>query len=467
MGVKLTMLTNVDHSEFILTTISNAVKTSSDQITPDTVVKILCKDGQVVTTDRSLVLSFSPFLRSVICSAPSSAIVISLPDASSTGVQGVLNMISKRWENEEINILTKEQVEVLRTFEIPVGDLEKVQTVEFSVNEAFTDTSLAKESKTTNSSPKCSECGMDFGEVSEDTKDEVSIHIGEIHSEVELLTEFSKLFPGGSNKCGGCDLEVNGEYVQKEHIMLEHPWPMLKATVEEIIGNVDLGENTSVVDDDIINEKQVAEKVPLQQVEESMFKVKHTNVNNQFADAEHSKAKGGVRGRKRKSGLESSKAAVFSLYVPQRKSAKKASLHITKSFEGKKKYKQQDIGMFVKKVKGTEPKFTESALKDSRLNDTDHLIEDIDKLLQDSDEDYFGDDINYDASSFGEISACEVASADDIEGIQDHLEFSDSDDGKEDLDDLNYSIKVENMSWTDDLPEIQQGIEFSDSEEDD
>ena len=66
----------------------------------------------------------------------------------------------------------------------------------------------------------------------------------------------------------------------------------------------------------------------------------------------------------------------------------------------------------------------------------------------------------------------------EIEGIQDYIEFSDSDseDKNEDIlteDMLNYSIKVENKSLTEndkvdkDLVEIQNGIMYSDSEDED
>jgi len=468
------MLTNVDHAQFILTTITNAVKTSLDETTPETVIQFVCENGEVVTTDRSLVLSFSPFLRSIICSTPSSAQVISLPDASSRGVQGVLNMIGQSWM-EDIFVLNKDQLEVLRILEIPVGDLENVQIVEFSMddvhiqNSTIDESDLAEESENnhplTSLAPKCPDCGMDFGD--EDTKEELLIHIGEIHSEVELLAEFIKVFPGGSNKCGECGLEVNGEYVQKEHIMLQHPWPMLKATVEEIspgpdilgnlIENGDLRKIPNQQADKSDDVKQAEAKVSVY-VQQTMLKVEHNNANSTNPDVVNNKVKGRKRGRKRKFELDSSESPVFSPYVPQRKSAKKASFNITKSYEGEKKYKQQNIGLFVKR---TEPKIIDSDCIDSEISESSDFVEDIDKLLQDSDEeDYFGEDINYDASSVDDI-----ASVNEIGDIQDHLEFSDSDE-EEDQDKLTDPLTDEE-EVEDDLPDIQDGIEFSDSDEDD
>eukprot|EP00092_Neocalanus_flemingeri_P017347 GFUD01018762.1.p1 GENE.GFUD01018762.1~~GFUD01018762.1.p1 ORF type:complete len:485 (+),score=126.29 GFUD01018762.1:18-1472(+) len=484
------MLTNIDHAEFIHSTITNSVNTSRNDTTPDTVVQFVCEDGQVVTTNRSLVICFSPFLRSVICSTPNSSQVISLPDASSTGVQGVLNMISQKWM-EEIYVLTNEEFEVLSSLEIPVGNLEKVQifsTSDLQIQNFSSDEILAAEFEEINpnkrSSPVCPQCGMNFGEISEDTKEEIYIHMGEIHSEEELLAECYKVFPDGSNKCEVCNLEVNSDYVKKEHIMLTHPWPMLKATVDELISDsAVIGMQIDGVDleeqyDDINNEKEEEVKVPLQQMQQTLFKIEHNNSNSKPLDTENNKAKRGKkREMKRKSEPEASESPLYFPYVPQRKSAKKASLSITKSFEGED---QHDLGRLVKTGKLEEPKFIEAELKHSETNKMTDLLEDIEELLQDSDqEDGFGEDINYETSSVDEIGSedeifpfDEVFPVKEIEGIQDCIEFSDS-DGEEDEGELNNTIKFENKTLTnndevdDDIPEIQESIEFSDSEEDD
>ena len=56
-----------------------------------------------------------------------------------------------------------------------------------------------------------------YGALEDDAKDELSIHIGEIHSEPELMAEFCRTFPSDSNECVECGVKVGGEYVQKEH----------------------------------------------------------------------------------------------------------------------------------------------------------------------------------------------------------------------------------------------------------
>jgi len=192
------------------------------------------------------------------------------------------------------------------------------------------------------------------------------------------------------------------------------------------------------------------------------------NANSKPSDIDNNKAKKSKRGRKRKCELEtaeSPKSPLVFPYVPERKSAKKASLYITKALQGEKRYKQQDIGMFVRKVDKNRENKEEIELNGSKLNDTTELMDDIDKLLKDSDDD---DDEE-------ETLGLEISYANsEIEGIQDYIEFSDSDSEDMNDDALNYSIKVENKSLKEepdkadkDLLEIQNGIMYSDSEEED
>jgi len=167
------------------------------------------------------------------------------------------------------------------------------------------------------------------------------------------------------------------------------------------------------------------------------------------------------RGRKRKNELTDSEyldsPLQFPLYVPQRKSAKKASISISKSFEGFKKYKQQDIGIFVQRDR--KSKESDGGIKFETTVDTRELMDDIDMLLKDTDDEdeKLGLDITYDNnSSF------------DIIDIQENIEFSDS-DGEEGNVLAVYSMKVQGGSEIDDegkdLLEIQHGIAFSDSDE--
>jgi len=424
------MLRNASHENTIFNTIFDAVKTPPEETTPDTVVQLICKDGEIVTTDRVLLMYLSPVLRSIMSSITSSGAVISLPDDDSAGLKSVLKMLSQRWSGE-FTMLTEEQMDVVTILGIPVGQVEKVRVMEFDMNDIEADNTSSQEEFNI----KCPVCNLDCGIASDDAKNELYIHIGEIHSEPELLAEYRKAFPNNCNSCQFCGEKVHGDYVQKEHILLQHPWPTLSAMVGEAFEKG--AEGGHAVDGG--DSKQ------------------HYDDNNQDSKSRIYTKPKSKRGRKRKN--ESSDTPVqFPLFVPQRKSAKRASVSISKSFEGQKKYKQQDIGMFVKKVETTREGDAETTdddnnqLNKSQVNNTLELMENVEKLLKDSDEEEekLGLDITYDNTS-------------DIVEIQDNIEFSDSDsDSGEDIRKADYSIKVENDS---DLLEIQQGIVFSDSDD--
>ena len=87
--------------------------------------------------------------------------------------------------------------------------------------------------------PKCLHCETNFEDRSTDSIEEMRFHVAEAHLESDLLLENLRLFQN-SNKCGECKENIEGEYVQKEHIILKHPWEMLTSTVNAIISNVNL-----------------------------------------------------------------------------------------------------------------------------------------------------------------------------------------------------------------------------------
>ena len=83
--------------------------------------------------------------------------------------------------------------------------------------------------------PACEEPGFQchLCDSMSSTKDELRIHIGEVHLEEQLESELLKIFPRGcKDKCAECGQRVEAEYVKKEHILTEHPWTGLIELVE-------------------------------------------------------------------------------------------------------------------------------------------------------------------------------------------------------------------------------------------
>merc|ERR1712129_613667 len=153
-------------------------------------------------------------------------------------------------------------------------DEEELNDTDARVNEDISDfeddekeTSFETTSKETNtqSNPgsdtmNCSQCDSSF-----DCKDDLKIHLGEVHMEDELLRMLGKIFPEGSDKCADCGHEIDSEYVKQEHIMLEHAWPTLVANVEEIEG---AGKGKNAEESDIEEEKVEGNKAEENDMEE-------------------------------------------------------------------------------------------------------------------------------------------------------------------------------------------------------
>merc|ERR1719222_479312 len=85
------------------------------------------------------------------------------------------------------------------------------------------------------------------------SKDDLRIHIGEVHLDKELEVQLMKIFPtGAKDKCGQCGQTVETEYVKKEHILVEHPWK----TLIELVSNKNKKKNVEAAQLEDYNEKE-------------------------------------------------------------------------------------------------------------------------------------------------------------------------------------------------------------------
>jgi len=234
--------------------------TESLKVPPD--LSFICDDGKMVHTHKTLMVTVSPFLRSIFASldpvATSYSRVLSMPGASSSALEQVVQMISKPWTQEVLS-LNLEKITIITALGIPVSQALEESTKNSEVTEAakefedvgssllieitsnITDSSenfIGKDPQLHNNGnkePKCTHCDVRFRDFSLETVEEITIHLGEAHFEMDLQVEQLRRFPRGLNKCEECDLEITSDYVQREHILLKHPWPLLKMTLEEIV----------------------------------------------------------------------------------------------------------------------------------------------------------------------------------------------------------------------------------------
>ena len=152
--------------------------------------------------------------------------------------------------------------------------------------------------------PKCSLCDFMFL-----SKEELRIHIGEVHLDKELEAQLVKIFPAGcEDKCDQCGQIVETEYVKKEHILVEHPWTALveqashkKKSDETLLE--DYNEDEVFFEDESSDEEEMTEKVNIEKKSESgtgrkkwydgtVYKCNHCNRGHA--------SRGGVKGHVKK-----------------------------------------------------------------------------------------------------------------------------------------------------------------------
>jgi len=249
--------------KIISTELSEALK-----VPPD--LSFICENNTMVHTHRILLATFSPFLRSLFASIEpvrsSSSQVVSLPDISSALFEDVLLMITKAWGQQTISLSSK-HVGLLRALGIPalsstVKDVQSLaeslspsphfegesgpKDLGFTPKDHINDLSLddekdlSKHDGDQSVEPRCIHCDTVFRDRTQESLEDILVHLGEVHFEVDLDTEHRRLFPHSSNICEECSCVINGDYVQKEHILLTHPWPVLKSTAEEILSIAEL-----------------------------------------------------------------------------------------------------------------------------------------------------------------------------------------------------------------------------------
>eukprot|EP00092_Neocalanus_flemingeri_P022107 GFUD01023981.1.p1 GENE.GFUD01023981.1~~GFUD01023981.1.p1 ORF type:complete len:315 (+),score=59.92 GFUD01023981.1:54-998(+) len=274
------MLLHYENLKNLFEAISNDLA-ESVKSPPD--LSFMCEGGKMVHTHRSLLATFSPFLRSILASLASvqssSSAVLLLPDASGAALEKVIQMITKPWA-QEVFSLNSDEVEIIEILGIPVemtkimsssNDTETEELIQedvisnYNASETVTDENggyrLKSSGKKTSKpapnrpfaegspvtdqdcnfesmEPKCIHCDTMFRDTTPESIEEITIHLGEIHYESDLQVEQLKLFPLGEGNCGECAAEVIGDYLQKEHTLLEHPWQLLKEATAEIVANV-------------------------------------------------------------------------------------------------------------------------------------------------------------------------------------------------------------------------------------
>ena len=87
-------------------------------------VTLVCSDGKRLEAPSKLLSFLSPLLRSIMSNDSSQLIL--LPDFSTHAVSGVVNLLKKRKEKEEVIKLTRQQIDLLSCLGVHLTNLEEV-----------------------------------------------------------------------------------------------------------------------------------------------------------------------------------------------------------------------------------------------------------------------------------------------------------------------------------------------------
>ena len=207
----------------------------------------------MVRTHSSLVAMLSRVVSSLLSSLPPTTTdaitTISLPGVSKEAVETVLGLFREDWGQEVV--LGREEVAVVRILQLdlPCTHLAPLKVKEEKIEED--DHEEARDGddeehenasdieETDTAKFQCPKCSTTFEDVSQECQEDMRIHLGEAHidfMEDEMSHMLDQVFPDETSKCEKCGKMFMVEYQKTEHLMIEHPWPMLIDFVEQIVG---------------------------------------------------------------------------------------------------------------------------------------------------------------------------------------------------------------------------------------
>jgi len=260
------MLRFEDHTRNILALIKEDINALAANDTPDMIV--ICKDDEIVQTQKSLLCMFSSTLRTMLGSVLNmETFMVFMPDFKKATVQKVIRMLKFEWKEEEF--WDSEVVQLLQGLNVNVGHFQVRKKGENTIlaakgtsplNQAVLNVSnshqVIKQDESTpilntlKPSPnnrkkfekrdvKCPSCPRVFTGTQGRLKDMLRCHLGSIHFQDEILGEVKKYF-GNSVKCRVCNKVFQNATTKKKHLTFNHT-----KLVDEILSIV-----TNAVDDD-------------------------------------------------------------------------------------------------------------------------------------------------------------------------------------------------------------------------
>jgi len=380
--------------------------------------------------------------------------VVSLPDVLSSVLEQALHLLISRWDVVTMN---DDLENALNALGIDIKNVMVTENADIACEEQ-SDVRKIIEKRL-----KCNLCDESFDHTSEDVKTKVAIHVGECHLEKEAQDEQLKLFP--AQKCESCGQKFHRKEARKLHTITKHPWQNLKSNIDNIFKHdkIEVGEKNRKQEEQLkrspITHNSSSVGTPkvdcIESVKESVLKKAQCTMCDKKWKKDGvtniSALRASIKNHICKKHFEADMALLLTDNFKGSSCQRCKSIIVTEADQ--KKHLQNNHGIFDDVVKpmledilgSTKNKRKRKARK---ATSTRKILKSSERNRVDDHERMLGSP--HAKKSCSEPQTLEETSA--FKELQSCIEYSDSDDGDSDYEDLN---------------EIQSNIDYSDSSDED
>ena len=252
---------------------------------------LACEDGHQLSVARSLLLASSPLMRALLAPSTSSSSTIHLTGVSSSKLPLVLELLGSEWEEM---VVDREHMDILHMLGVRVNQPENVATKYTEAPTGTTDEANPVQKQLAHNGEenhvvetlvklaKCFKCKVTFSNA--DSVEDIAVHMADQHFHMEARHHARLLFADGDT-CNSCGKQFRGDYLQKEHVVIEHTWAQLTERVNAVIeGSVCNREKTTTTTEVIVSTEKpgLKDEVGKSKSDESASEYKSCTNKNRF-----------------------------------------------------------------------------------------------------------------------------------------------------------------------------------------
>ena len=256
------------HTNNILALIKEDLSALTSNDTPDMIV--ICKDDEIVQTQKNLLCMFSSTLRTMLGSVLNmETFMVFMPDFKKSTVQKVIRMLKFEWREDEL--WDSEVVQLLQGLNMNVGhfqekkrienaviapiatspsmqghevhvpllhhqEIEQVESMPSMNTQKASPNSISVRKKYGKRDVRCPNCSRIFSGTQGRVRDMLRNHLGNMHFQSELSIEVKNYFGNGS-KCNACNKIIQNPSMKKKHLIFNHS--KIVNVILSIVNNVE------------------------------------------------------------------------------------------------------------------------------------------------------------------------------------------------------------------------------------